>query len=150
MIKFMIRIAGPHDLAGVLELYRQLHPVEIAAEPGHAADQWSRLLASDCARVLVAEDQSNALVGTCSVAIVPSMAHGCRPWAVIEHVVTHPDHRHKGIGSALLAAALDAAWAERCYKVTLATGSRQPATLRFYERAGFPRSHKTLFEIRRD
>lgn len=146
----LIRKAGPHDLAGLLDLYRHLYPGDIA-EPEHAAaDQWSRLLASDCARLLVAEDQkSSSLVGTCLIAIIPSLAHGCRPWAIIEHVVTHPDHRVKGIGSSLLRAALAQADAENCYKVMLATGSKNPATHRFYERAGFPLSGKMLFEIRR-
>lgn len=150
MTEVSVRRAGPHDMAGLLDLYRHLYRGdEVTLEPAHAAEQWSQLLASDCARVLVAEHHT-ALVGTCGVAIVPSMAHGCRPFAVIEHVVTHPYHRRKGVGSALLKAALDAAWAERCYKVTVATGSRRPGVLRFYARAGFPRSHKTLFEIRRD
>ena len=148
--KFVILKAGPHDLTGLLELYRHLYHVAAASEPAHAADQWSRLLASDCARVLVVEDQQiSALVGTCVVAIIPSLAHGCRPWAVIEHVVTHPDYRRKGIGSSLLRAALAQADGENCYKVMLATGSKNPATLRFYENAGFRRSSKTLFEIRR-
>ena len=149
MSGFVVRRATPHDLSGVIELYRHLYRGAAASEPGYATDQWSRLLASDCARVLVAEDQSSTLIGTCVVAIVPSLAHGCRPWAVIEHVVTHPDYRRRGIGSSLLRTALQEAAAENCYKVMLATGSKNPATLRFYERAGFPRSSKTLFEIRR-
>jgi hypothetical protein len=41
--------------------------------------------------------------------------------------------------------ALAEAWAAGCYKVMLATGSREEATLRFYEKAGFLRGVKTGF-----
>ena len=77
MSRFVIRRAALRDMTGVLELYRYLYPGALA-QPGHAADQWSRLL--------VAEDQQrSALVGTCVVAM---------------------DHRRKGISSSLLRAAL--------------------------------------------
>lgn len=68
---------------------------------------------------------------------------------VIENVVTHADYRRLGLGQRVLAHALDAAWQADCYKVLLATGSKQETTLRFYEGAGFHRGGKTYFEVRR-
>ena|SRR5688572_29533960 len=48
-----------------------------------------------------------------------------------------PQNRY---GSAGLAAAVEAAWAANCYKVSLATGLQRESTSRFYEKAGFERN----------
>ena len=82
--------------------------------------------------------------------IMPNITRGARSFALIENMVTHAAHRGQGLGRAVLAAALDAAWAAHCYKVMLATGSRQGSTWRFYEGAGFTCATKTHFEARRD
>ncbi len=79
---------------------------------------------------------------------MPNVTRGARPYALIENVVTHAQHRRKGFGRAVLGAALACAWDEGAYKVMLATGSQRPSTLRFYEKAGFKRDGKTFFEAR--
>ena len=94
-------------------------------------------------------DVGGFLASSCVVAVIPNLTRGTRPFGVIENVVTHPDHRRAGLGSAVLKAALDLAWNAGCYKVMLATGSRKPATLRFYAANGFEQGGKTYFEIRR-
>ncbi|MEM7127149.1 MAG: GNAT family N-acetyltransferase [Chloroflexota bacterium] len=68
-----------------------------------------------------------------------------RPYGLVENVVTHPYFRKQGIGRGILRHALDAAWNTHCYKVTLLTGSKSDATLRFYEDAGFQKDIKTGF-----
>ncbi len=78
------------------------------------------------------------------------LASTCMLAVIIENVVTHPDHRCEGLGRSVLAFAFQAAWSVDCYKVMLATGSRKPETLRFYEAAGFIRGFKTFFEARRE
>lgn len=80
--------------------------------------------------------------------VIPNLTRGGRPYALIENVVTHADHRQRGHGRALLHAAVAAAWEAGCYKVMLMTGSKRPETLRFYADAGFEQS-KTGFQIRR-
>lgn len=144
----MIRAAREDDLPGLLELYRHLHPEEQAPDPAVAASAWSSLLRSGLTTVVVAE-AGGTLAASCTLAVVPNLTRGARPYAVIENVVTHAAHRRKGLGQAVLATALDRAWEAGCYKVLLATGSRQEGTLRFYEAAGFARGGKTYFEIRR-
>ncbi|MEX2691785.1 GNAT family N-acetyltransferase [Rhizobium mongolense] len=64
------------------------------------------------------------------------------------NVITHADHRRKGYAGALIRHACATAWEENCYKVMLLTGSRNPATLRFYENCGFMRD-KIGYQIRR-
>lgn len=87
-----------------------------------------------------------AVVGTCTLTIVPGLTRGGRSYAIIENVVTDATQRRRGVGRALLDAALGRAWEAGCYKATLATGSKREETLRFYESAGFVRGKKTHFE----
>ena len=109
---------------------------------------WSELLACGFTTVVVAQ-AAEQLVSSCTLAIVPNLTRGGRPYGVIENVVTHADHHKQGLGRRILAYALDiASWAN-CYKVDLATGSKRETTLHFYEEAGFERGGKTYFEVRR-
>ena len=143
-----IRRAGAEDLPGMLALYRHLHPTDPVLAPAAAEAAWRALLSSGMTVPVVAE-LIGVLVSSCTLAIIPNMSRGARPYGVIENVVTDPAHRRTGMGRAVLQAALDIAWEAGCYKVMLATGSRQEATLRFYEGAGLTRGGKTHFEVRR-
>ena len=148
MLKPVIRPATSEDLAGVLALYRQLNPDDPALDVAGAAPVWSAVLGSGLTTTFVAEIEGR-LVSSCTLAIVPNLSRGARPYGVIENVVTDAGHRRSGLGRAVLEAALDKARAADCYKVLLATGSRRESTLRFYEGVGFTRDAKTYFEIRR-
>ena len=148
MTKPEVRPAKPDDLPGVLSLYRQLHPGDPVIDPPAAETVWSALLSCDLTTVFVV-DFAGLLVSSCTLAIVPNLSRGGRPYGVIENVVTDADHRRIGLGRAVLHAALDKAWQANCYKVLLATGSQRESTLRFYEAAGFKQGGKTYFEIRR-
>lgn len=143
-----IRPARPEDLPGMLALYRQLNPDDPVLDVAIAQKVWSALLASSFTTPFVAE-VAGALVSTCTLAIVPNLSRGARPYGVIENVVTDAAHRRTGLGRAILTVAVEKAWAADCYKVFLATGSRRETTLQFYEGAGFERDAKTYFEIRR-
>lgn len=144
----IIRPGTQSDLPGLLTLYRHLHPDDPDVGAAKAEPTWSALLTSAVTTVIVA-DAAGLLVSSCTLAIIPNLSHGARPYGVIENVVTHSKHRRKGLGHAVLQAALSIAWNADCYKVTLATGSRRESTLRFYEDAGFLRGGKTYFEMRR-
>lgn len=85
------------------------------------------------------------LVSSCTLSIIPNLTRGCRPYGLIENVVTHPTHRKQGYGTALLRAALSYAWTAGCYKVMLLTGRKDEATLRFYQSAGFDPNDKQAF-----
>lgn len=149
MAELQIRPAEPDDLPGVLALYRQLNPDDPVVDPAAAAPVWSTLLSSGLTTTFVAQAAGGQLIGSCTLAIVPNLSRGARAYGVIENVVTDAGHRQKGVGRAVLQAALDKAWRADCYKVLLATGSKRESTLRFYEGAGFTRDAKTYFEIRR-
>src|SRR2546421_201505 len=147
MIQPLIRPAVPDDLADVLSLYRHLHPDDPELQPPEAERAWSAILCSGLTTLIVA-DAAGLLGGAWTLAVIPQLSLGGRPYGVIENVVTHRDYRRAGLGRGVLQAALDNAWKSDCYKVMLATGSQRETTLRFYEGAGFRRGGKTYFEIR--
>ncbi|SFP79637.1 Ribosomal protein S18 acetylase RimI [Bradyrhizobium sp. Ghvi] len=148
MNESIIRSATRHDLPKVLDLYRHLHPDEPPLAAARAERVWTTLLGSDFVTVIVAET-AELLISSCTLAIVPNLTRGGRSHGVIENVVTHAEYRRLGLCRRVLAYALDIAAQADCYKVHLATGSKQEATLRFYESAGFQRDAKTYFEVRR-
>ena len=148
MIEPDIRPAKPDDLTGILTLYRQLNPGDPVLDRAAAETAWASLLSCGLITPFVAE-MAGLVVSSCTLAIVPNLSRGARPYGVVENVVTHADHRRARLGRAVLHAALDKAWTANCYKVLLATGSRKETTMRFYEGAGFQRGGKTYFEIRR-
>lgn len=148
MTETIVRSAAEHDLPEVLNLYRHLHPHDPELETATAERVWSTLLASPFMTVIVVQ-AGDLLVSSCTLAIVPNLTRGGRSYGVIENVVTHADYRRQGLGQRVLAHAIALAWQADCYKVLLATGSKQESTLRFYEEAGFERGGKTYFEIRR-
>jgi GNAT superfamily N-acetyltransferase len=88
------------------------------------------------------------IVATCTLIVIPNLTRGGAPYALIENVVTDVQHRKRGYGKLILDAAKAAAWRHGCYKVMLLTGSKDPATLRFYEEVGFEQT-KTGFQARR-
>lgn len=144
----VIRAARAEDLPGMLELYRHLNPEDPPLAPAVAEAAWRALLHSELITVFVAELDA-LLVSSCTLVIVPNLTRGGRRYGVIENVVTHAGYRQRGLGHRVLRVAMDTAWAADCYKIMLATGSRQEATLRFYEVAGFQRGEKTFFQARR-
>ena len=145
---FQIRTARRQDLPALLGLYRDLTGIEPWAAPAEPQEVFERFHAFAGSAVIVGE-LGGELVASCALVVVPNLTRGGRSSALIENVVTHADHRKRGLGRAVLDAALDRAWAAGCYKVMLATGSKRPETLRFYAAAGFEPDAKTYFEAKR-
>ena len=133
------------DLPELLALYRYLHP----DDPELTLDdilqsRWEFILSNPTLHYVVARSEGR-LLSTCALTVIPNLTRNAQPYGIIENVVTHPDYRGRGIGTQVLQYALDLAWQAGCYKVMLLTGSKQEATLRFYEGAGFVRGEKTGF-----
>lgn len=102
--------------------------------------QWEELLSkfeqNDNMHLLVVEVDGK-VVSTVQMAIIESLTHNVRGFAVIENVVTHADYRNRGYASALLQRAAEIAKEHRCYKLFLETGSNKESTLNFYRSNGF-------------
>ena len=142
-----IRPARQSDLPALLALYRQLHPDDEPVSPAVGARLLDQLSLYAGSSVLLGHCD-DAVVATCTLIIIPNLTRGGAPYALIENVVTDARHRKRGYGKLILEAAMAVAWRHDCYKIMLLTGSKDPATLRFYQEAGFERS-KTGFQARR-
>lgn len=90
-----------------------------------------------------------AFVATCNLVVIPNLTRGGRSYGVIEDVVTHPAHRQRGYGQAVIRHAIGEAWTAGAYKVVLTTSRKDPAVWAFYERCGFDSGDKRAFVIRR-
>jgi GNAT superfamily N-acetyltransferase len=136
------------DLDALLALYRQLNPAD-SPLPDRAVVEstWQELLTSPHYKHFGAY-VANELVSSCTLAVIPNLTRSCRPYGLIENVVTHEQHRNKGYGKAVLAHTLSFAWSRQCYKVMLLTGRKDEAVNRFYESAGFDRNEKQAFVAR--
>ena len=138
-----IREAAPNDLSALLGLYAFLHD-EAPPPQEKAADIWGHICAAEGHHVILGFLRGVA-VSSCVLVVVPNLTRGGRPYALVENVITHPDFRHMGFASAVLAYAEQLARDANCYKIMLSSGAKDKATLRFYEAAGYNRLDKTAF-----
>jgi GNAT superfamily N-acetyltransferase len=133
------------DREGLLALYRHLNPEDPPLMDKEAVrDTWNAMLADPKISCFVADHQTN-LIASCVLVVIPNLTRGAQPYGLIENVVTHPDFRKQGIGTALLQFALSHAWTSGCYKVMLLTGRKEESVMQFYEKAGFKKGIKTGF-----
>ena len=139
-----LREARPQDLSCLLALYTHLHGNPLPEDGPALQALWQDILSDPHHHILLAWEGAQA-VSTCVVLLVPNLTHSQRPYALVENVVTHPDFRGRGYGTAVLDAARDLARQAGCYKIMLLTGSKRPETLAFYRRAGFQDGDKTGF-----
>ena len=133
------------DLPELLALYAHLHEVDDPMPPlANVESVWRELLSSQHFRYFGVILDGH-LVASCNLTIIPNLTRGCRPYGLIENVVTHKTHRNRGLGKAVLARAVEFAWEQNCYKVMLMTGRKDETTLRFYQSAGFDPEGKQAF-----
>ena len=140
----MVREVKYDDLDGLLELYQHLHDKCLPEHDAHLKKTWEHILYDDNYHIIV-YIADGKVVSSCTCIVVPNLTRTVRPYALIENVVTHSDYRKKGYAGECLSYARKIAMSKNCYKLMLTTGSKDPATLRFYERAGYSSKDKTAF-----
>lgn len=140
----MVRQAKKEDLNALLELYLFLHEDSVPEQNEHLENTWSQII-KDTNHYLIVNEIDGRIVSSCVCVIIPNLTRNVRPYAFIENVVTHKDYRGKGYAHACLEYAKEIAKRENCYKMMLLTGSKDPATLHFYESVGYNSSDKTAF-----
>lgn len=141
-----IRQANPDDIDALHMLYRHLIPDEDSAPKALAAERLRALHSFAGSCVLLAHDGAHP-VATVTLIIVPNMTRQGAPYAFIENVVTHADHRGRGHAKALLAEAEDRAWSAGCYRIMIVSGNHNTVAHKTYAAAGYDGS-KTGFQKR--
>ena len=140
-----IRELKEHDLNELLALYSHLHAED---DPLPERDQvesvWQEIFANQGFKYFGLFDDQK-LVSSCNISIIPNLTRGCKPYGIIENVVTHGEFRGRGYARSILKYALDYAWEKGCYKVMLMTGRKSEKVYKFYESVGFDRDAKQAF-----
>ena len=140
-----IRELALSELNALLDLYTHMHDADAPLPDRERVETlWQEIQASPYFKYFGAF-VTNKLVSSCTLSIIPNLTRGCRPYGLIENVVSHSDFRQRGLGRALLKHTLAYAWGCNCYKVMLLTGRKNEAVYRFYEGAGFDRNAKQAF-----
>ncbi|MGN0623725.1 MAG: GNAT family N-acetyltransferase [Oscillospiraceae bacterium] len=140
----MIREAAPSDLDEILNLYLYLHETDVPQKTEHLYETWNKIINDESHHLIVCEIDGR-IVSSCVCVIIPNLTRNVRPYAFIENVVTHKDHRGKGYATDCLNYARQIAEENNCYKMMLLTGSKSESTLQFYKNAGYNCSDKTAF-----
>lgn len=79
------------------------------------------------------------IVGSLSINVFPVLSGDLRSEAIAEAVVVRPPFRGRGVGRAMMSAALALAAAKDAYKLALSSNLRRLDAHRFYEGMGFTR-----------
>lgn len=140
----MVRKIQQNELNQLLQLYTDLHETSVPEESEHLKQTWQTIMRDENHHIIV-KIVDDRIVSSCVCVIIPNLTRGVRPYAFIENVVTHKDYRGKGYAKECLNYAKEIAKQMDCYKMMLLTGSKENATLKFYESAGYNCTDKTAF-----
>lgn len=144
----MIREITVSELEHLLSLYVHLHASDDPVpERTQVEALWQDIQKNPLLKYFGAFI-GDTLISSCALTIVPNLTRGCRPYGVIENVVTQSCFRRKGYGRSVLNHALSYAWSRHCYKVMLMTGRKDEGVYRFYESVGFNRDLKQAFLVK--
>ena len=138
-----VRDARPEDLNRLLELYSWLEGPYAGAKvltDTEAGDLFTRILLDPNQQTLIAED-SGRVVGTLVVAILPNLAHGGAPYAVVENVVVDKEHQREGAGAALMREAVARVRRAGAYKLALCSNLAREDSHAFYRSIGLRHTH---------
>ncbi len=140
-----IREIKASELKALLALYEHLYAQDDPLPDAYTIESvWQELRVSPYHKYFGLYMDAR-LVSSCTLTLTPNLTRGCRPYGVIENVVTDTGFRKRGFAKAVLEKALAYSWSSNCYKVMLMTGRTDEATFRLYESVGFNRHTKQAF-----
>ena len=144
---FNVRMVNKNDLPALQELYLNLHDKEIMPITSEVLQLWEEILKTGGYYILIGEDRGE-IVSSVTLIIIKNITLKMRSYAIIENIVTAPEHRNKGYAGCLLQKAVEIAKENNCYKIMLMSGSKSESTIRFYTKAGFSDTEKTGYVMR--
>jgi len=142
-----IRSAQSSDADALCDLYSN----HLTSRPPQEPPQltlWEEKLArfkDDPHYHLLIGEADDHIVSSVTLVVIENLTRNLRPYAIVENVVTHKNHRGKGYAKTLMIEASTIAAELNCYKIMLMTGAKEDSTLHFYESCGFNDTDKTAF-----
>lgn len=140
------REATQPDLPAVLRLYAQPALDDGEALPLADAERLFARFARYPDYTLHVAIWDERIVGTFALLVMENLGHMGAPSAVIEDVAVDPQWQGKGVGSAMMAYAINICSEKRCYKVSLSSNLKREQAHAFYESLGFER-HGYSFRV---
>jgi ribosomal protein S18 acetylase RimI-like enzyme len=132
----IIRPAAPADAPAIGRLMAQLAEFCHGSPDGGVAERLRIMAALPDHAVFVAEDGAGQIVGLLTICHRWTLWHA-GPAAVIDELVVDRAARGRGVGRALIGAALDWAGAHGCAEVEVSTEVDNTEAAAFYRRLGF-------------
>jgi len=140
----IIRLATKEDIPRIQELYLQMaHTPPPPDTPRPSTEEYQRVfkeMKSVPGYELMIAEEDGEILGTTALVILPGIAHGISPFAVVEYVVVDEKCRRRGIGKQLMEYCIDKAKKAGCYKIMLTSDKRRTEAHEFYRSLGFEAS----------
>lgn len=130
--------AAATDVPALSDLLTALFSQEAEFTPDQAAQRRgvSHIIANPDSGTILLARQGDQVIGMVNLLFTISTALG-EPVALLEDMVVAPAGRGSGVGTQLLSAAIAAARARGCKRITLLTDRANEAAQRIYARQGF-------------
>lgn len=128
----MMREVKDSNYEGLMVLYMQLHDDPFPENQTAGVDLWGRVLADECHRVIVAEEDGE-IVFSCVCVVILNLTHVQQPCILIGNAITDSDYRKKGLATTCLHYTKEVVVNENCYKIMLLTRIKMKSTLNSYK-----------------
>ena len=138
-----IREAKAEDIEAILQLQTQIYRVNSVNPNG--PQRLEKQLKDESCLVLVA-NMDGKVIGTTTIYFI-EVAIRDRPYAFLEGLVIHEDHRGNGHGTTFFQKCVEIAKEKGCYKMLFTSGLDREDAHKFYEKLGF---RKQGYEFRMD
>lgn len=142
----ILRRAMPTDIPQLSDLLDLLFDQEVEFEPNPKRQKSALktlLYNSQLGDIFVADD-NHRVIAMVSLLYTVSTVLGGRV-AILEDMIVSPEHRQKGMGSDLIAYAIEHAQQIGCKRITLLTDEDNKVGQGFYEKHGFERSSMVTY-----
>jgi len=142
---FMVSIRPVTEVTESLtDAYRVLIPQLSSSSNPPTGEALQRIIESDSAQILIAEDENGEIVGTMTL-IIFQIPTGIRAW--IEDVVVDSSARGKGIGKKLNLAALELAKQAGAKTVDLTSRPARQEANQLYRSIGFAERETNVYRF---
>ncbi|WP_181592535.1 GNAT family N-acetyltransferase [Paenibacillus sp. YN15] len=133
-MRTLIREAEGRDQEQLSRLYRMLVPN--SKKMNVQAEQIGKIRTDPMNFIFVYEEQGE-LLGSLTLNICMQALHGEQPYAIVENVIVHEDHRSKNIGQQLFRHVEEYCNSIHCHRIMLLSKATRIRAHRFFEREGY-------------